>query len=94
MQLWLDGKAHIRVRKEIGDGRLKAIWQGKLITVWKSEVAEWCDDWFFSCLDLWYRWKMFGCLPFTGGWAEQPAHLVEIIETLQTAYKQHEAREW
>jgi len=46
------------------------------------------DDYNKSCIVLWQRWRLFG-LPFTGGWAEQPAHVAQVIETLEYVY-----REW
>lgn len=58
---------------------------GKLVTIMRSEVNEYLDDWFWSSFDVWYRWKMFGCLPFGGGWAEQPAHLIRVIEVAEAA---------
>lgn len=94
MQLWLDGKANIEVKPEIGDGRLKATYQGSLVTIWKSEVKDWCDEYFFSCLDLWWRWRTFESLPFSGGWAENPAFVVSVLETMEAAYKQHEAEKY
>ena len=92
MSLWSQGHANAKVRKQIGDGRLGAVVDGKLVTVWRSSVGDWCDDYFFSCLDLWWRWKTFGSLPFSGGWAEQPSHLTEIIETAEAAHKAEGAR--
>lgn len=58
---------------------------GKLVTIMRSEVNAYLDDWFWSAFDVWYRWKMFGCLPFSGGWAEQPAHLITVIEVAEAA---------
>lgn len=87
VQIWKQGKAGVRIRPEIGDGRLKAMWRGKLHPVKKSEVKDLCDAWFFSALDVWHRWKTFGALPFGGGWAEQPAHLVEVIEHAESGYR-------
>jgi hypothetical protein len=57
------------------------------VTIRRSEVNEYLDDWFWSAFDVWYRWRMFNGLPFSGGWAEQPAHLVDIIETAEAAHK-------
>lgn len=60
---------------------------GRLETIWRSEVNDYLDAWFWSAFDVWHRWKLFGCLPFAGGWAEQPAHLVQIIESAEAAYR-------
>ena len=87
MILWLQGQTDPKVYEQIGDGRLSATYQGKLVPVRRSQAREWADDWFFSCLDLWWRWRTFSALPFAGGWADQPAHMVEIIETAEAAFK-------
>ena len=87
MQLWAKGQSVQSVRREIGDGRLGVTIDGRLTTIKRSEVNEYLDDWFWSALDVWYRWRTFGGLPFSGGWAEQPAHLVYVIEIADAAYK-------
>ena len=33
-------------------------------------------------IEFYYRYKAFGW-PYAGGWAEQPAHLVDIVELLE-----------
>ena len=54
----------------------------------RSEVNAYLDDGFWSALDLWWRWRTFGNQwPLSGGWAEQPAHIVEVIETAEAAYR-------
>lgn len=87
MQLWKQGNAGIRIVNGIGDGRLKILYGGKLIKVMRSEVADYCDDVFWSVFDVWYKWRVFQGLPFAGGWAEQPAHLIEAIEAAEAGYK-------
>lgn len=85
--LWAQGNTDPQIYKQLGDGRLNVTYQGRLVKVMRSEAREWADDWFFSCLDLWWRWRTFGGLPFAGGWADQPSHMVEIIETAEAAWK-------
>lgn len=87
MSLWAKGQAHQVVRPEIGDGKIGAVVHGRLETMRRSEVNEYLDVWFWSVLDLWWRWRMFQALPFSGGWAEQPAHLIAAIEEAESAYK-------
>lgn len=87
MALWAKGQAVQVVRREIGDGRVGVLVHGKLKTLWRSEINAYLDDWFWSAFDVWYRWKTFGGLPFTGGWAEQPAHLLMVIEEAEAAFK-------
>ena len=42
---------------------------------------------FWSGLELWSKWRLFDGMPFSGGWAEQPAHIVDMINTVERAYK-------
>jgi len=58
------------------------LWNGKLAKVLKSEIPEYVDEQFWSCANVWSRYKQFG-LPFTGGWAEQPAHIIDAIEAVE-----------
>jgi len=85
--LWAQGNTDPKIYRQLGDGRLNVTYQGRLVKVMRSEVGDWVDGWFWSALDVWWRWRMFGGLPFSGGWAEQPAHIVEAIETAEVAYK-------
>lgn len=45
------------------------------------------DDEFHDGWNIWYRYHMGMGLPFTGGWAEQPAHLIDIVETFESAHR-------
>ena len=40
-----------------------------------------------GAIDLWWRWKTFGSLPFAGGWADQPAYIVDVLEVAEVANK-------
>ena len=93
MQIWGQGKHNETVRKEIGDGRLHVEDGGKLVTLWRSQIQDVCDEAYYAVLDLWWRWRTFGGLPFAGGWAEQPAHIMCAIETAENGWKTEEARQ-
>ena len=41
---------------------------------------------FWECVGLWKRYKLLG-MPYDGGWAQNPAHLVRIIEIMENAYQ-------
>ena len=58
------------------------MWGGKLVKVFRSEIPEYVDDCFWACADIWGRYRQFG-LPFAGGWAEQPAHIIDAIEAIE-----------
>jgi len=63
------------------------MYNGKLVKVMKSDIPYYIDEQFWSCANIWGRWKQFG-LPFTGGWAEQPAHIVDAIEAVEIGLKE------
>jgi hypothetical protein len=51
------------------------------MTVGRDKILSYFNDYYYSCLAIYNRFKRFG-LPFGGGWAEQPEYVVEIIETI------------
>lgn len=65
-------------------------------TVERNKILSYFNDYYYSCLVIYDRFKRFG-LPFSGGWAEQPEYVIEIIETIGacvdswTAHKRKEA---
>jgi hypothetical protein len=50
----------------------------------RRRIPELFDDRFYSALVLFNRFRVFG-LPFAGGWAEQPAQVVDVLEALDGA---------
>jgi hypothetical protein len=59
---------------------------GEDVFLRRSEVGQWCDEWFWSAFDVWWRWKIHGTYPFGGGWAEIPAQITEVIDVMESAY--------
>jgi hypothetical protein len=82
----MQGNADLDVKPQIGDGRLLVVLGGKLEPVRKSDVQDVCDEHFWSVHALWYRWKTLGVGPFSGGWAEWPAHITEALEVSEMAH--------
>jgi len=50
----------------------------------RHQVKYFLDEWFFSAYDLWRKFNMGLGLPYAGGWADNPAHVVAIIEAFET----------
>lgn len=50
----------------------------------RRDVPGLFSDEYWAALRLWNRYKLFG-LPFSGGWADQPAVVVDILEALEGA---------
>ena len=48
----------------------------------RDRIPEYMTADALSAVELWRKWKMFG-FPFSGGWAEQPAVVVDVLETLE-----------
>ena len=48
----------------------------------RKDIPMYFTDTAARAVHLWQMYKLFGW-PFAGGWAEQPAYIVDIIETLE-----------
>jgi len=48
------------------------------VKIKRFEIREYFTDEILKCVDFYWKVKMYG-LPFSGGWAEQPAFLMRII---------------
>lgn len=48
-----------------------------------DEVKEYCNEYFFSCLDRWILTKMWG-LAHGGGWADEPLEYILAISILES----------
>lgn len=57
-----------------------------------EEVKEYCDEYFFSCLDKWILTKMWG-LAHGKGWAEEPLEYISVISILESEQNKMEKEE-
>jgi hypothetical protein len=48
----------------------------------RAEIPKYLTVKAFGAINLWKTWKVFG-MPFAGGWAEQPAVYMDVIEALE-----------
>jgi len=69
---------------------------GGKIFVSYGDMESYLTDEFFQCWEVYLLSEDIGCLPFTGGWAEQPEWIVRAImlfkrETALWEQKEHEA---
>jgi hypothetical protein len=87
--LWLQGKTPDRTRvvNGLGDIRENAGTFKNPVKVWRSEIPELFTHEFYVALALWRRWHLGMGFPFSGGWAEQPAWIVETIDAFETHYR-------
>jgi len=62
-----------------------------LYTVIKSEIPSYFTVENIEMINLWKNYHLMG-LPFSGGWAEQPAIYMDVISVLENAWRQHSAQ--
>jgi len=48
----------------------------------RRDIPDYLTPDLYDCLDLFNCFELFG-LPFAGGWAEQPAHVIDILSALK-----------
>lgn len=62
----------------------------------RRRIPELFDDRFYSALMLHNKFRTFG-LPFAGGWADQPAQVIDVLDALESASRDVErerAEKW
>jgi len=48
----------------------------------RTQIKSYFNDFYHSGMQVYNRYKRFG-LPYSGGWAEQPEYLLDIIECFE-----------
>jgi hypothetical protein len=48
-----------------------------------SKAAAYITEEFYSALEVFCMTENLGCLPFAGGWAEQPAWITQALSVLK-----------
>ena len=54
------------------------------VEVERHTILEHFNEYYYSVVQLYNRYKRFG-LPFSGGWAEQPEHIVQALDAVEHA---------
>lgn len=57
----------------------------------RAKIPEYFSAENVEAINLYTRYKLFG-FPFAGGWAEQPARVMDVIETLEAESAKREAK--
>ena len=83
------------LRKGFGpDYRCPPRWADKIVVVEtrlggqkirRRDIAAMFDEYTRAALDIWAGFHRFG-LPYSGGWAEQPAVLMDVISAIEEEY--------
>jgi hypothetical protein len=58
-------------------------------TVERLKIPSYFTAEYYSAANMWKMWKMGFGFPYTGGWAEQPAHIVDAISALEEEFQWH-----
>lgn len=96
-RIWLN-KLHTAEFKE---HRQHVLWDsgvpdadGNSILVPRSKLKEYMTDEFWLALYIWNRTENLGCLPFAGGWAEQPGYIAEILNLFRVEQAAWDKAQW
>lgn len=96
-RIWKSGIYKTKIRS----GRGKLLWNtkvedeaGNLIMIPREEVDSFIDENFFTALQIYCLTENLGSLPFAGGWAEQPADIITVINSLKLEQSRIEREEW
>jgi hypothetical protein len=57
--------------------------RGGDIFIAASKAASYITEEFYTILEVFYTSENLGCLPFAGGWAEQPAWITGALKVLK-----------
>ncbi len=67
--------------------------EGKEIIIQSGSIPDYFDDYFFDALELFETVELFGSLPFSGGWAEQPYPIFRVLQILKKEAARWEQKE-
>ncbi len=67
---------------------------GSNILIPRKTFREYLTPYFWSALDMFYLTENMKCLPFGGGWAEQPEEITVIINLFRIEQSKIEEEKW
>jgi hypothetical protein len=83
--LWLYAFHGFKPNQRISSPNREMIVGGHAVR--RGDIPEYLNDpQSTAALEVWTRWRLLGD-PFGNGWANWPAHIVDIIETLEGEYR-------
>lgn len=62
------------------------------VAVRAKDIEGYCDEAFYSALEMWFRTKLWG-LAHGGGWATEPIDYIDAITALESENNRMEAEE-
>ena len=54
----------------------------------RNTIPDYCTEEFAECFNVWSKWNAKNMLPHSGGWYEQPAHVVDVCDMFDQVYGQ------
>ena len=57
---------------------------GKNVVILLAKAGEYLTEEFWTCLDVFFMTETVECLPFGGGWAEQPFWIAQVLSILKS----------
>ena len=57
-----------------------------------TEIKGFLNEYYYSAVEIYNRFKRYG-FPYSGGWAEQPEYIVQLIDIFEStvdSYHRHE----
>lgn len=60
----------------------------------RYRLKDYMTDEFWNALYIWNRTENLECLPFAGGWAEQPGFIPDIINLFRCEKAEWDKNQW
>ncbi len=73
------------------DERVQVLPDGTVLQ--RNKIPDYALDGLGACIKMWQKWEIKNMLPFSGGWQEQPADIIDMFDTFDAVHNAHEAHE-
>lgn len=84
----ISGRAGKAIPKGMEDGRIFLGKRESVVAIIKrKDIQSYLTDDFYSYYQIWSRFNSGLGLPFGGGWADYPEHLIEVLETFNNEWR-------
>jgi hypothetical protein len=81
------GRGHIRWNTGVPDEN------GRPVSIRIGDAASYLTEEFWQCYNVYCMTENMGCLPFGGGWAEQPEWITRAVNLFKIEASEWESRE-
>lgn len=63
------------------------------LAIQRNKIPDYMFAEFGECVRAWKKWNEKSLLPYSGGWAEQPADLITVFDVFDAVLLEHEKAE-